>query len=430
MFLPLKFNNQSDELFGQMLCYSVHADFFELMGEDILDMNCYLADVLNSNLPAEMKRKRNISIGLQMSNFRPLISIVIPVYNGSDYMREAIDSALCQTYGNIEVLVINDGSSDGGETERIALSYGDRIRYFSKPNGGVASALNMGILEMRGDYFSWLSHDDLYVPEKVERQVAYLSELGDRGVVVYSDYVNVDEHNNELYPVRMDHALLSKKPLYAVFRGALHGCTLLIPRSAFVGAGIFNDLRTTQDYDLWFRMIRKHRFVHMPEILVRSRLHPNQGSRSIDATAEANELWIRMMKSLTHDEVLSLETSESAFYEGMVAYLAATPYAEALNFARERAAASPLASGADASVPSSRFSLRQYGKKKLKALLIRMGVWGHVQRFRARLSPSGGGTPRATPADDGAEEKRADEQRAAAIFATTSKILQRVAGRD
>ena len=90
----------------------------------------------------------------------PLVSIVIPVYNGSNFMREAIDSALAQTYPNIEILVVNDGSTDN--TREIALSYGDKIRYFEKENGGVATALNLAIHEMKGEYFSWLSHDDWY----------------------------------------------------------------------------------------------------------------------------------------------------------------------------------------------------------------------------------------------------------------------------
>ena len=75
----------------------------------------------------------------------PLVSIVMPVYNGSNYMREAIDSALAQTYSNIEVIVVNDGSNDDGKTDAIAKEYGDRIRYFIKENGGCASALNLGI---------------------------------------------------------------------------------------------------------------------------------------------------------------------------------------------------------------------------------------------------------------------------------------------
>lgn len=84
---------------------------------------------------------------------RPLVSIVIPVYNGGDYLKEAIDSALAQTYNNIEILIINDGSDDGGITENIALSYGERVRYFCKKNGGVATALNLGIRNMRGGVF-------------------------------------------------------------------------------------------------------------------------------------------------------------------------------------------------------------------------------------------------------------------------------------
>ena len=81
-------------------------------------------------------------------------------------MREAIDSALAQTYDNVEVIVVNDGSSDDGKTAEIAKSYRDNIKYVEKENGGVASALNRGIEEMQGDFFSWLSHDDVYEPDK------------------------------------------------------------------------------------------------------------------------------------------------------------------------------------------------------------------------------------------------------------------------
>ena len=90
----------------------------------------------------------------------PKVSIVIPVYNGEDYLAYAIDSALSQTYENKEIVVINDGSTDN--TDEICKSYGDKIRYFVKKNGGVASALNLAIEKMDGEYFSWLSHDDAY----------------------------------------------------------------------------------------------------------------------------------------------------------------------------------------------------------------------------------------------------------------------------
>ena len=94
--------------------------------------------------------------------YKPLVSIVIPVFNGASFLNQAIDSALNQTYQNIEIIVVNDGSEDEGKTEAIAKSYGDKIRYFTKENGGCGTALNLAIREMNGDFFSWLSHDDIY----------------------------------------------------------------------------------------------------------------------------------------------------------------------------------------------------------------------------------------------------------------------------
>ena len=110
--------------------------------------------------------------------FNPLVSIIIPVYNGENYLREAIDSALAQTYKNIEIIVVNDGSKD--KTDEICKSYGSRIRYFKKENGGVSTALNLGIKKMNGEYFSWLSHDDLYYDDKIKVEVDYLRELDDK----------------------------------------------------------------------------------------------------------------------------------------------------------------------------------------------------------------------------------------------------------
>ena len=106
-------------------------------------------------------------------NQLPLVSIIIPVYNGGNFLRDAIESALNQTYPNIEVIVVNDGSDDCGETEKIASDFVGKIVYLSKENGGVSSALNFGIQQMKGDFFSWLSHDDLYVETKIEEQLFY-----------------------------------------------------------------------------------------------------------------------------------------------------------------------------------------------------------------------------------------------------------------
>ena len=85
-----------------------------------------------------------------MEKDSPLVSIIIPVYNGSNYLKQAIDSALKQSYSNTEIIVVNDGSTDGGLTEGIAKSYGERIRYYLTKNGGTGAAINYGISQSRG----------------------------------------------------------------------------------------------------------------------------------------------------------------------------------------------------------------------------------------------------------------------------------------
>lgn len=242
--------------------------------------------------------------------FNPKVSIVIPVFNGGNFLSQAIDSALAQTYRNIEILVINDGSEDGGETDRIAASYGDRIRYYKKPNGGVASALNMAINQMSGDYFSWLSHDDLYVQEKVERQIELLSCMSSadrRRTVVYSDFCVFSNDPERTIPRLMQGISPEEFRYWLTKEGSLHGCTLLIPKAALVETGGFNErLHTTQDYDLWFRMAKSYRFVHLSECLVKARSHSEQGSSKMAglATAECNALLSGFVADLSSDELL------------------------------------------------------------------------------------------------------------------------------
>lgn len=222
-----------------------------------------------------------------MFEFAPRISIVIPVYNGADYMRHAIDSALAQTYVDIEVIVVNDGSNDGGATEAIAHSYGDRIRYLSKPNGGVATALNVGIAAMTGAYFSWLSHDDAYPPDKIEKQVAFLAGQDDKEIVLYGDYALMDAKGCVFHTVRLPPTPPQSMPLSLYAEQSMHGCTMLVPATAFTRAGVFPEgLRTTQDYDLWVRMAECVPFVHQPEILAYGRQHENQGSRILSSHQE------------------------------------------------------------------------------------------------------------------------------------------------
>lgn len=252
----------------------------------------------------------------------PLVSIVIPVYNGENYLREAIDSALAQSYGSVEVIVVNDGSNDQGATERIALSYGDKVRYFYKENGGVATALNLGIQKMQGEYFSWLSHDDVYYPHKIARQIQALREHGNMTAIVHSDYNFLEDSSKTIIPVRQSRLYSIERltnSVFPVLQGVIHGCSLLIHRSHFARVGAFReDLVTTQDYDLWFRMLRLQRTVYIAEPLLLARVHDAQGSRSLGCHySEREQLYIDFLQALTELEMYSMYGNSANFYYRM-----------------------------------------------------------------------------------------------------------------
>lgn len=213
----------------------------------------------------------------------PKVSIVIPVYNGANYLREAVDSALAQTYKNIEIIVVNDGSTDQGETESIALSYGDRIRYFRKENGGVSSALNYGISQMTGDYFSWLSHDDVYGPDKIQHQIEGITLAGDKDAVALCAHYFIDGNSDRLSkkaPKRFQngHHLWNHVIREILTNGAFSGCALLLPKKVFEDCGFFNEqLRFSQDYLMWMSVFLKgYSLVYNDHEDVCSRIHKKQ----------------------------------------------------------------------------------------------------------------------------------------------------------
>src|SRR5262245_16811519 len=127
------------------------------------------------------------------------VSIVIPCYRQGHYLRTAVDSCLSQTYPDVEVIVVNDGSDDN--TDEVARGYGERIRYVSKQNGGLCAARNSGIAVATGRYFKFLDADDHLAPEQIKWQMDALAGRQDRiGVTTarayrdgkpseYTDYV-------------------------------------------------------------------------------------------------------------------------------------------------------------------------------------------------------------------------------------------------
>lgn len=252
-------------------------------------------------------------------NEMPLVSIIIPVYNGTNYMRCAIDSALKQTYSNCEVIVVNDGSTDGGKTEEVALSYGDRIRYFYKKNGGVATAVNFGIENMKGDYFAWLSHDDEFYPNKIELQMKAIRESGDPYAICHGNYDSLNMESGikssvnwlSLYSIEQ----LQMGCFAPVFL-AIHGSTVLFHKSHFDRVGKYRtDLLATQDSEFLFRVMRGQKSVFVDEPLIIGRLHPEQGQRTMsNHKPEYNKMFVDFCEELSDEEKVELCGSVTNFY--------------------------------------------------------------------------------------------------------------------
>jgi glycosyltransferase involved in cell wall biosynthesis len=281
-----------------------------------------------------------------MSYQKPLVSIIIPVFNrlpiGALYLKQAIDSALKQTYRSIEVIVVNDGSVDEGACEEVALSYGDQIQYYAKENGGTASALNYGIRHMKGMYFSWLSHDDRYLPEKLSNQMKIMSRLNNKSTILYSGYDLIDSQSNHLHKInpakRFAKARLNQG-LFPVIRGLINGCTVLINKKCFDEIGLFDEhLPTTQDYDLWFRLFRTFPVRFDTSIQTQCRQHPDQASKTMtNHLSECEALWTGFLDNINLQEMIDIEGSPYRFFKQMAEFLSETPYQQSAEYALKRA---------------------------------------------------------------------------------------------
>jgi glycosyltransferase involved in cell wall biosynthesis len=212
---------------------------------------------------------------------------------------------------------VNDGSNDNGKTENIVLSYGNKIRYYCKENGGTATALNFGIEKMQGEYFSWLSHDDVYYPEKISTQIEYLNKQTNKKIVLYSDFTYIDEKFTIIQHIRLpEYAPGMFRPVF-IQGGFINGCTLLIPKICFVACGLFNpELRITQDYDLWFKISKKFEFHHIAELLIYYRIHKDQDTLKLSniRSDEANLLYIGFLKKIKRNEISKFSKKNHSGY--------------------------------------------------------------------------------------------------------------------
>lgn len=201
----------------------------------------------------------------------PRVSVIIPTCNYARFLPQAVESALHQTHGSVEVLVVDDGSSD--DTADLIREFGERVRYHYQENQGLSAARNAGIERARGEYFVFLDADDVLLPEMVEISLAALQALPPDYAFVASRFEIMDELGKPIatrpaYTRDQDFTTLD------LLVASRFGCTVLIKREVFHKCGLFDiSLRASEDREMWLRISLQYKIHFLSRPLYRVRRH-------------------------------------------------------------------------------------------------------------------------------------------------------------
>ena len=219
----------------------------------------------------------------------PVVSVVIPAYNCALYIGETLASILAQEAAELEVIVINDGSTD--ETGAIARSFGEPVRVIDQPNSGVCAARNHGIREARGEFIALVDHDDYWLPNKLANQLTAFAANPQVDVVFTAFIWWRQESEGGRFPEPASFAAqAAPQGIVSDFSGWIYHQMLLdswvltstaLARSTVVRAsgGFDETLPFSEDWDFWLRVARTSQFLKLREATTLYRQHPNQGSR-------------------------------------------------------------------------------------------------------------------------------------------------------
>ena len=213
-----------------------------------------------------------------MSNDResmPLVSIIMPAFNAQQYIAESIQSALSQTYQNIEVIVVDDGSKD--DTKKIADSFGVPVFVHSVKNGGAAAARNYGVNQANGDWIAFLDSDDIWEPTNLETQMNNL----DGKVWSHADSVFFGVgHDGTVTASALTPKFGGRVVPTLAVNNFIGTTTVIVRKDVFLEEGGFDpEMLALEDWDLWLKIAGKHELSYCPDILAKYRVHAASTSR-------------------------------------------------------------------------------------------------------------------------------------------------------
>ncbi|OGW78007.1 MAG: hypothetical protein A3C51_01670 [Omnitrophica bacterium RIFCSPHIGHO2_02_FULL_46_20] len=240
----------------------------------------------------------------------PLVSVIIPYFYEERYLEEALLSVFSQTYKNYEIIVVDDGSATGG-AKSICKKYGDKLKYIRQENKGVSAARNNGIANSHGEYIAFLDEDDIWLPDKIEKQVGYFEELKRKNInagLIYTGQQMIDEDNNVLANgLCKSSGYNYKLLLFGNFIGT-PSC-VMTTRSVLRDVGLFDEgLLQCQDFDMWIRIAKKYDIYSVNEILTRYRNRQNSLSKDTETRiSNCNKIIEKQFEEDAKNEIISSE---------------------------------------------------------------------------------------------------------------------------
>jgi glycosyltransferase involved in cell wall biosynthesis len=250
----------------------------------------------------------------------PLVSIIVPVFNGEQYLRKSLDSILNQTYANIEVIVMDDASTD--LTSEVVGSYGNRVSYYRQPgNRGIYGNMNDGIDKARGEFIAIYHADDIYHPAIVEREVQFLERYPEAGAVFCQD-IFIDAEGNETGRLRIPPEAAGSRPLdYRVvinclltYKNHLFVCpTCMVRTSVYRDVGVYRDVefRNTSDLEMYLRIARKYPVGILEDYLLRYRHGHGSSAQRYHHLRTDPERYFRIMDLYLREGGYELATPEA-----------------------------------------------------------------------------------------------------------------------
>ncbi|MBU2955617.1 glycosyltransferase [Marinobacter sp. F3R08] len=258
-----------------------------------------------------------------MLNDKPLISIITPTYNRADFIAEAVQSVLDQTYQNFEHLIVDDGSNDNTREVLSPFLEDDRFKYFYQENQGQSVARNLALKHARGDFICFLDSDNAWLPIHLESLLAAFQETPDVDIV-YGDGITIDEKGNELRRKN-----IKRHSGYIAFQMLKDNCvgmnmTMARRRCFDEMGGMSGKRKVADDYDLWLKFSSRYQFRYVPRYLAYYRVMADQISSNKEARFETNESIIKDFRKSYPDALTDAQFDEAFafFYSRKARYLA------------------------------------------------------------------------------------------------------------